>query len=534
MRPLQKIAGFVADRLLRAEACQAREPRIDVFDQPVAGGDDNAVIGFIGDQGQQVEFGAPSHFLGNVCRELDDLEGPAGQIEDRVVGRLDPYLPPPLPQTHEFRGFELPVSQIVPKGLVFRTGGVTPGDEHRVLFALNFGQAVPHRGQEIRVGGQHFAIQVKLDHGLRTADGGDLAGKVGVPKLLLAPVRGELHDLDRFAIGAKDRVIGCPQPDFMAILGAASVFGGQEPARAQLLPKRLIIGAVPLFREDKQPMVLAANFVQRVAHGRQEIGVGGQHGAVEGELDHRLGSADGDEFSARIKAGLFRRGDVGGKFHHLVGRARDPSDGVIRCLQPDGFAGFVDPGKLGRLGLALPQRLPKRPIGRAFAFGRDDEHTVMATFDLGQRVSHRFEESVIGCPDRAIEREFDDRLGRVDRGKFRSQVTGKQQGHHGVTFLLKRQHRRRRLHGFNGSGRRPLSSSGHTERSPKNRRCPGKFGGSTAIRPRNLDHDVAKNGPQILTESERSAGRQNFQGWPEVNATPHTARIDPITTRQPP
>ena len=64
-------------------------------------------------------------------------------------------------------------------------------DEHAVMLALDFVQAVAHRGEEIVVGGDDRAVEVEFDHGLGLADGGDLAGVVGVLQLLLGHVCGD-------------------------------------------------------------------------------------------------------------------------------------------------------------------------------------------------------------------------------------------------------------------------------------------------------------------------------------------------------
>ena len=48
------------------------------------------------------------------------------------------------------------------------------------MAALDFVQRISQRVQEILVGGDDRAVEVELDHGLRLADGRDLAGMIDV------------------------------------------------------------------------------------------------------------------------------------------------------------------------------------------------------------------------------------------------------------------------------------------------------------------------------------------------------------------
>ena len=46
------------------------------------------------------------------------------------------------------------------------------------MLALDFGERVAHRPQKVLVGGDDGAVHLELDHRLRAADRGDLAGVV--------------------------------------------------------------------------------------------------------------------------------------------------------------------------------------------------------------------------------------------------------------------------------------------------------------------------------------------------------------------
>ena len=61
-------------------------------------------------------------------------------------------------------------------------------DEHRVVLALDFFKPIAHRVEEILVGGDDGAIQVKFDHGLRFADCGSLCDCIRCGRII-APLQ---------------------------------------------------------------------------------------------------------------------------------------------------------------------------------------------------------------------------------------------------------------------------------------------------------------------------------------------------------
>ena len=85
-------------------------------------------------------------------------------------------------------------------------------------------------------------------------------------------------------------------------------------------------------------MVLAAHLGQRIAHRRQEVLVGGDDGAVQLELDHRLGLANGHDLAGVVGGLMHLPGDVGGVLDHLVGFAVGVENRVVAGLDPDRVA----------------------------------------------------------------------------------------------------------------------------------------------------------------------------------------------------
>ena len=71
--------------------------------------------------------------------------------------------------------------------------------------------------------------------------------------------------------------------------------------------------AGPVGRLDEQAVVLALDLLQAIAEHLEEILVGGDDGAVEVELDDRLGLVDGVELAAQVRIpGRGRRVRLGG------------------------------------------------------------------------------------------------------------------------------------------------------------------------------------------------------------------------------
>lgn len=68
--------------------------------------------------------------------------------------------------------------------------------------------------------------------------------------------------------------------------------GGIEFTFAELRPKRLVFGALPVSRLNKHAVVLAFDFVERIADSLEEIGIGMNDRAIDRKFDHGLRAPD--------------------------------------------------------------------------------------------------------------------------------------------------------------------------------------------------------------------------------------------------
>lgn len=251
---------------------------------------------------------------GDVGSELDDLHRLAVDVEDRVVGRLQPDVAAVLGAALVLTRLELAGTEALPELGVLVAGGALRIDEHPVMLALDLGQRIAHRVQEIAVGGEDAPAQIELDDRLRAVDGRDLADELRVAALGFNDVGSELHDLHRLAVDVEDRVVSRLQPDVLAVLAAALVLTRLELTRTQTRPERGVLLARRVLRIDEHPVTLALDFGQRITHRVKEVAIGSQHRALEVELDDRLRTFDGDGESADLDVGgkVFG-GDAGGE-----------------------------------------------------------------------------------------------------------------------------------------------------------------------------------------------------------------------------
>ncbi len=219
---------------------------------------------------------------------FDDLDRLARRVEDRIIGRLQPNLLTILAEALVDGRHRLARAQFFPESLVFLALGVGRRDEQAVMLALDVFQLIAGGGQEVGVGFENDPVQGKSDDRLGAVDGGDLAFVIGVAPLFVGDVHGELDDLERLAVTAEDRVVGGADPHVAAALGDAPVFRGLEQALAQALPELVVFVGRRLLRGDEHAMMLADDFVMRIAHDGKEVVVGVENGAVHGEGDDGL------------------------------------------------------------------------------------------------------------------------------------------------------------------------------------------------------------------------------------------------------
>ena len=170
---------------------------------------------------------------GRVGGILDDFDCLAVQIQDRVVGGLDPDFPAALADAQIFGSLVFAAPERRPEGLVVCGAGIGRFDEHRMMPALDLGKRIAERRKKVLVGHDDVAGRGELDHRLRLADGRNLAFEIGVAQLLRRDVDGELDHLEGFAVRIEDRIIGRLDPDFApALADALELAAWNSPRRS--------------------------------------------------------------------------------------------------------------------------------------------------------------------------------------------------------------------------------------------------------------------------------------------------------------
>ena len=137
-------------------------------------------------------------------------------------------------------------------------------------------------------------------------------------------------------------------------------------------------------------MVLALDLVQPVAERLEEVVIGGDDRAVQVELDHRLGLADGGDLALEIGVLQLGGGDIRGELDDLERLAVEVEDRVVGGLDPDFLAALADALVLRGLELAVVEVAPELLVFRAVPVGRLDKHAVVLALDLVQAVAEDF------------------------------------------------------------------------------------------------------------------------------------------------
>ncbi len=119
------------------------------------------------------------HLLCDIHRVLDDFEGPAAQVENGEVRRLDPDGSAVLGHALVLGGLGFSPAQFVPEGAVLRGIPDSGIDEIPVMHASQVRTGIARGLREVLVGREHVAVEVELDDRQPAADRLDLAPHIG-------------------------------------------------------------------------------------------------------------------------------------------------------------------------------------------------------------------------------------------------------------------------------------------------------------------------------------------------------------------
>jgi len=137
-------------------------------------------------------------------------------------------------------------------------------------------------------------------------------------------VGGELYHLERLAAQIEDRVVRGLDPHLPAALADPAELRRLIAALAQRIPELPVLRARRIGRFDEHRVRPSLHLGQRIAQRAEEFIVGGQHGAVQGEGDHRLRFVDRGDLPGQIGTRLLALRHVGGELDHFDRRAVAP------------------------------------------------------------------------------------------------------------------------------------------------------------------------------------------------------------------
>lgn len=92
--------------------------------------------------------------------------------------------------------------------------------------------------------------------------------------LFRGDVRRHLDDPVRLAVRIVNRIVGGLEPDLLAALGQAAVFACHQLSLGELMPERAVLRRGYLGGVAEEAVVLSDDFVERITHQIEEVGVG--------------------------------------------------------------------------------------------------------------------------------------------------------------------------------------------------------------------------------------------------------------------
>ena len=94
-------------------------------------------------------------------------------------------------------------------------------------------------------------------------------------------VGGKLDDLAGLAGEIQHRVVGALDPDLFTLFADSAELSRQEFTAAQGFPEGAIVGRLGVVGIDQQPVVLALQLFQLIAHCLHEAGIGIEDDAIQ-------------------------------------------------------------------------------------------------------------------------------------------------------------------------------------------------------------------------------------------------------------
>src|SRR5579871_5206988 len=175
--------------------------------------------------------------MSNIRGVLDDLKGLTIQVQDRIVGSLNPYLSSAFANALVLGGIVLAAIQFRPE---FFVGGALPVGfvhEHAVVPAFDLLERVTEGFEEVLIGSNDGSIHVELDHRLSFADGSNLAFVIGGGQRAFADVLQYVDDFIRTPVSPEDRRVRVLDPNLFPTLSSSPAFAITGLAPTEFFPK---------------------------------------------------------------------------------------------------------------------------------------------------------------------------------------------------------------------------------------------------------------------------------------------------------
>ena len=189
---------------------------------------------------------------------------------------------------------------------------------------------------EVSIGQHHIcccAIKCHFNAGIK--------GILRSLKLLRGDIRRILHNFEGVTIQIHNRVIGSVNPHFLTAFTKALIFTRCKFAPVQTFPKSRIFRACCQNRICKHPVVLALNFVKRIAHGLKEVIIGGNDRSIHVKFNNSLRFTDSVDLAFKISSLFFLIGYIRRIFYNFKRMTFLVKNRIVRRLDPNLTSAFT-------------------------------------------------------------------------------------------------------------------------------------------------------------------------------------------------